>query len=40
MDILPVEIAAEADLLYLEFVGAKSLGRPSKAVILGDDCSC
>src|SRR5215472_5808982 len=32
-DIVPVEVTAEANLLYLEFVGAKSLGRPPKAVV-------
>ena len=35
MDILPVEIAAEADLLYLDFIGSKSLGRPPETVIPG-----
>ncbi len=30
-----MEIAAEADLLDLNFVGAKGLGRSSQAVILG-----
>src|SRR5262249_40922876 len=32
-DILPVEVAAKADLLQLDFVGAKDLGRATHAIV-------
>ena len=35
VDILPVEIPAEADLLNLDFIRTKRLCRPPDAVILG-----
>src|SRR6201999_4390661 len=33
-DILPMEIAAKADLLDLDFIGAKSFSRAAQTVIL------
>src|SRR5579863_7720703 len=34
-NVLPVEVTAEADLFYLEFVGPENLGRAPERVILG-----
>ena len=34
-NVLPVEVAAEADLLHLDFVGAKDFSRTAKGIIFG-----